>query len=101
MAMMSKIRRMYFREKKSVREISRLTSLSRNTIDKWLKAPVDGEPKYVRRPQAGKLHPFHEQLKLWLVADAHRPRVAGVAPPKALYAQLPSGRLRRWLHTGH
>lgn len=34
MAMIGKIRRMYFREKKSVREISRLTSLSRNTIDK-------------------------------------------------------------------
>jgi transposase-like protein len=42
MAMIGKIRRMYFREKKSVREISRLTSLSRNTIDKWLKAPVTG-----------------------------------------------------------
>ena len=87
MAMIGKIRRMYFREKKSVREISRLTSLSRNTIDKWLKAPVDGEPKYVRRPQAGKLTPFHEQLKLWLVADAHRPRRER-RTAKALYAQL-------------
>ena len=48
MAMIGKIRRMYFREKKSVREISRLTSLSRNTIDKWLKVPVEDEPKYRR-----------------------------------------------------
>ena len=48
MAMIGKIRRMYFREKKSVREISRLTSLSRNTIDKWLKAPGDVAPKYRR-----------------------------------------------------
>ena len=31
---------MYFREKKSVREIVRLTSLSRNTVRKWLKAAV-------------------------------------------------------------
>ena len=41
MAMIGKIRRMYFRKKKSVREISRQTSLSRNMIDKWLKAPGD------------------------------------------------------------
>jgi len=62
MAMIGKIRRMYFREKKSVREISRLTSLSRNTIDKWLKAPGDGEPKYQREPREGKLTPYHEPL---------------------------------------
>ncbi len=101
MAIIGKIRRMYFREKKSVREISRLTSLSRNTIDKWLKAPGDAEPKYaMERPQAGKLTPFHEQLKLWLVADAHRPRRER-RTAKALYATAASGRLRRWLHTGH
>lgn len=74
MAMIGKIRRMYFREKKSVREISRLTSLSRNTIDKWLKAPVDGEPRYRRSPRAGKLTPFHESLRQALHADAHRPK---------------------------
>lgn len=34
MAMIGKLGRMYFREKKSVREISRLASLSRDTIDK-------------------------------------------------------------------
>ena len=34
MAMIGKVKRMYFREKKSVREIVRLTSLSRNTVRK-------------------------------------------------------------------
>ena len=36
MAMIGKVKRMYFREKKSVREIVRLTSLSRNTVRKHL-----------------------------------------------------------------
>ena len=39
MAMIAKIKRMYFREKLSVSEIGRRTSLSRNTIKKWLKEP--------------------------------------------------------------
>ena len=34
MAMIGKVRRMYYRQKKSVREIVRTTSLSRNTIRK-------------------------------------------------------------------
>ena len=43
-AMIGKVKRMHFREKKSVREIVRLTSLSRNTVRKWSKAPVLKEP---------------------------------------------------------
>ena len=38
MALMGKIRGMYFRDKKSIGEIARLTSLSRNTIKRWLRA---------------------------------------------------------------
>lgn len=34
MAMLGKVRRMFRRQKKSIREISRITSLSRNTISK-------------------------------------------------------------------
>ena len=74
MAMIGKIRRMYFRQGKSVREIVRLTSLSRNTVRKWLKAPVEDEPRYRRGDRPGKLSAFHEALKLALKADAHRPR---------------------------
>ncbi len=74
MAMIGKVKRMYFRQKKSVREIVRLTSLSRNTVRKWLKAPVLDEPKYRRVGAAVKLTPFIEAIKLALKADAHRPR---------------------------
>ena len=73
MAMIGKIRRMYHREKKSVREISRITSLSRNTIRKWLDAPLIGEPTYRRRARENKLTPFHDALQRALKADAHRP----------------------------
>ena len=74
MAMIGKIRRMYFRDKKSVREIARITSLSRNTVRTWLRATVEKEPRYVRSPQPGKLTPFHEALTHALKADAMRPR---------------------------
>ena len=72
--MIGKIRRIFFREKKSVREIAKLTSLSRNTVRRWLKAAVLEEPRYGRREASGKLTAHHETLKLALKADAHRPR---------------------------
>ena len=36
MAMIGKVRRMFYRQKKSVHEIVRITGLSRNTVRKWL-----------------------------------------------------------------
>jgi hypothetical protein len=48
MAITGKGRRMYIREQKSVREIVRLMSLSRNTVRKCLRAPVLQEPRYRR-----------------------------------------------------
>ena len=54
MAMIGKIRRMHFRQGKSVREIVRLTSLSRNTVRKWLKTPLEGEPRYRRSVRPGR-----------------------------------------------
>ena len=74
MAMIGKVRRMFFREKKSVREIVRLTSLSRNTVRKWLKAAVVEEPKYRRSETPGKLTAFHDAIRQALKVDAHRPR---------------------------
>ena len=38
MVMYAKVRRMFFREHLSISEIGRRTSLSRNTIKKWLRA---------------------------------------------------------------
>jgi len=87
MAMIGKVKRMYFREKKSVREIVRLTSLSRNTVRKWLKTPVLEEPRYRRGEAPGKLTPFHDSLKLALKVDAHRPRHER-RTARALHAQI-------------
>ena len=74
MAMIGKVKRMYFREKKSIRAIVRLTSLSRNTVRKWLKTPVLEEPRYRRGEQPNKLTVFHEALKQALEVDARRPK---------------------------
>jgi transcriptional regulator with XRE-family HTH domain len=53
MDMIGRIRRLHSRKKKSEREISRMTGLSRNTISKWLHGEVDGPPKYRRGEQPG------------------------------------------------
>jgi len=72
--MYAKIRRMFYREHLSINEIQRRTSLSRNTIKKWLKAPGDGAVKYQRAKKPGKLTPFESRLLLALEADVRRPR---------------------------
>ena len=89
MTMIGKVRRMFHRQNKSVREISRITSLSRNTIRKWLDAPLpDGEPKpQPRPPQPTKLTAFHEALQQALKADAHRPKKER-RTALALYAEI-------------
>lgn len=74
MAMIGKVLRMHHREKKSVREIVRATSLSRNTVRKYLRTPVAQPPKYRRSPAVTKLAPFIEKIKMALLADARRPR---------------------------
>ena len=74
MAMIGKVRRMHHRQKKSVREIARATSLSRNTVRKYLRVEQLDEPRYERRLVPTKLTPFHEAIKQALKADARRPR---------------------------
>jgi transposase len=74
MAMIGKVRRMHHRQNKTVREIARLTSLSRNTVRKYLRAELSGEPRYRRAAMPTKLARFHETLEQALAADAHRPR---------------------------
>jgi len=87
MAMIGKVRRLHYRQQKSVREIARITSLSRNTVRKWLKAPVAGEPKYRREARPGKLTAFHEALQLALKVDGHRPKRER-RTAHALYAEI-------------
>ena len=74
MIMYAKIQRMYFREKLSINEIARRTSLSRNTIKKWLRAAEGSEPQYRRREVPTKLSPFEDQLKQALLTDSHCPK---------------------------
>jgi transposase len=74
MEMIGKVRRMHLRDKKLAREIARTTGLSRNTIAKWLAAPVKERPQHRRSPQPTKLTPFHAQLVQALKADARRPK---------------------------
>ena len=74
MSMYAKVRRLFFREKLSINEIVRRTSLSRNTVKKWLRATEVTELQYRRRPMPTKLTPYEDQLKQALIADSHRPK---------------------------
>ena len=74
MSMYAKVRRMHLREKVSINEIARRTSLSRNTIRKWLKEPERSELKYARPQGSTKLDPYLDEVRLALETDAHRPR---------------------------
>ncbi|ACK78562.1 transposase, degenerate [Acidithiobacillus ferrooxidans ATCC 23270] len=78
MVMYAKVRRMFFREHVSISEIGRRTSLSRNTIKKWLRAPDGTKPTCCRARAIVKLTPFEARLRLWLEADAHRPSATDV-----------------------
>lgn len=74
MVMYAKIRRMFFREHLTISEITRRTSLSRNTVKKWLKATNGTEPKYQRVKTSGKLTAYEPMLLMALDADARRPK---------------------------
>ena len=72
MDMIGRIRRLHVRDKLSEREIARMTGLSRNTVSKWLRAPVAEAPKYRREARPNKLSAFEATLKQALTADARR-----------------------------
>lgn len=71
MAMVGKVRRMHFRQNRSVREIARATSLSRNTVRKYLRLEQLEEPKYRRAPMPTKLTPFYESVRQALPPQAN------------------------------
>ena len=88
MDMIGKIRRMHRRDKKTKREISRATGLSRNTVAKWLDEAQPVEPKYRREAaKATKLSAHEAELKQALKADAKRPKKER-RTAKALFAQI-------------
>ena len=89
MALIGKVRAMRLRDGKSISEIARLTSLSRNTVKKWLKARPGAVPKYQRREMPTKLTPFMAALTQALEVDAQRARHER-RTARALHAQLAS-----------
>ena len=57
MGLLNIIRRMHLRQKLSIREIARLTGVSRNTVSKHLAANTI-EPKFALPEQQSKIDPF-------------------------------------------
>ncbi|MGB3071298.1 MULTISPECIES: IS21 family transposase [Comamonadaceae] len=87
MDMIGKVKRMHFRDHFSFSEIARRTGLSRNTVKRWVKAPVGVQPRYRREAVGGKLTAFHSVLEQALTADARRPKHER-RTARALYAQI-------------
>ncbi len=73
MDILSLIRRWHLREKMPIREISRRTKLSRNTITKYL-ASGEIEPTYRPRRTPSQLDPYAEQLRTMLRRRHSAPR---------------------------
>ena len=73
MAFLSIIRRWHKREHVPIREISRRTGVSRNTIRKYLRSDVV-EPRFQLPDRPSKLDPYAEKLSAWLRREAGRPR---------------------------
>src|SRR5690606_23322895 len=73
MALLSFIRRWYFRDQLSIREITKRTGLYRNTIRKYLRSDTV-EPRFKVPERPSKLDPFAERLSVWLRREMGRPR---------------------------
>jgi transposase len=86
MAFLSIIRRWHLREHVPIREISRRTGVSRNTIRKYLRSETV-EPAFRVQDRPSKLDPYSEQLSAWLKREAGRARKQK-RTIKQLYADL-------------
>jgi transposase len=73
MEFLSIVRRWALRDQLSIREISRRTGLSRNTIRKYLRSDVV-EPKFKVPDRPSKLDPFADKLSSLLKVEAAKPR---------------------------
>lgn len=70
------IKKLHFKEGKSIREISRLLGHSRNTIKKYVDVDVFQEPKYKLRKDkpAPVLDPVKPIIDQWLMEDEQMPK---------------------------
>ena len=73
MGLLNIIRRMHKRQKLSIREIARLTGVSRNTVTKHLAANTI-EPKFATPERQSKIDPFADKLSGWLKTEAGKSR---------------------------
>lgn len=73
MGFLSVIRRWALRDKMPIREISRRTGLSRNTIRRYLRAGIV-EPQFQTPARPSKLDPYAEKLSGWLVTEQRKSR---------------------------
>jgi len=87
MTIYAKVRRMRLREGLSISEISRRTSISRNTIKTWLAEPASAERRYRRVSSGSLIDPHIEWLQQAIRADTIRPRKERRTALR-LYAQL-------------
>src|SRR6476661_10794854 len=65
MELLSVIRRWHYRDHFSIREISRRTGLSRNTVRKYLRSDIV-EPKFNIPDRPSKLDPYADKLSQML-----------------------------------
>ena len=86
MAMYAKVRRLRLRDGLSISEIARRTSLSRNTITKYLNAGTI-EPKFTTPERPSKLDPFADKLASWLKTETGKSRKQR-RTVKQMYADL-------------
>jgi transposase len=84
---LAKIRRMHLRDGLSIREVSRRTGLSKNTVKRWLRQEGVTEPRYPKRGETSVVDAWAEQLAMALQADERRP-VRDRRTVKALFEQI-------------
>jgi len=72
-ALLSVIRRWHHRDGLPIREISRRTGLSRNTVRKYLTTELV-EPQYPKRKTPSKLDDYEATLTSWLFRETKRQR---------------------------
>ena len=93
MAMLAKIRRMHVRDGILVREISRRTGLSRNTVRRWLRRGAV-EPVYPARKGPCIIEAYRDLREVWLRTDSPAPSAIGTlrrCSDAGLSRRLPSG----------
>lgn len=87
MGMLAKIRRMHLGDGLSIREVSRRTGQSTNTVKRWLRQEGVTEPKYPQRDETSVVDAWAEHLTMALQADARSP-VRDPRTGKALFEQI-------------